>query len=81
MWLSDFFFLIKLMKILSSPVLNQIHERIFSAIMIEFLQYLSLKIYLNNDVWYKKNETILDKYFHNKNHHEVCKGSYGLIKV
>lgn len=50
MWLSDFFFLIKLMKILSSPVLNQIHERIFSAIMIEFLLYLSLKIYLNNDV-------------------------------
>lgn len=29
----------------------------------------------------KKNETILDKYFHNKNHHEVCKGRYGLIKV
>lgn len=54
MWLSDFFFLIKLMKILSSPVLNQIHERIFSAIMNEFLLYLSLKIYLNNDVWYKK---------------------------
>lgn len=81
MWLSDFFFLIKLMKILSSPVLNQIHERIFSAIMIEFLLYLSLKIYLNNDVWYKKNETILDKYFHNKNHDEVCKGRYGLIKV
>lgn len=54
MWLSDFFFLIKLMKILSSPVLNQIHERIFSAIMIEFLLCLSLKIYLNNDVWYKK---------------------------
>lgn len=54
MWLSDFFFLIKLMKILSSPVLNQIHERIFIAIMIEFLLYLSLKIYLNNDVWYKK---------------------------
>lgn len=54
MWLSDFFFLIKLMKILSSPVLNQIHERIFSAIMIEFLLYLSLKIYLNNDVWYEK---------------------------
>lgn len=50
MWLSDFFFLIKLMKILSSPVLNQIHERIFSVIMIEFLLYLSLKIYLNNDV-------------------------------
>lgn len=33
------------------------------------------------DIKWEKNKTILDKYFHNKNHHEVCKGKKGLIKV